>query len=664
MSQTVETAPLPLPAEPMRNAPALRLWLLLADIFGFLTLPDLLATGRNSGWFIARYSWQWSLLIAACFSFSLLCLFLWIGLQSGKSRWLLHRFNSLIPILQRLRGWNYVLYVTGWLLTALFMRLFYGKHFTGLSDRLWIIWVAAGLTGLFLYAARRIGFFWAVGLGVLVGGFLAVLMTYAAGINPYPFSLGWSEASRYYYASLPFARQIYGFSIPLSPLHASRYLLLGLAYLVPDAPLWFHRLWQVMLWIGMNLATAWALTRRLGLRAPLWVIGVTLWGFLFLMQGPVYYHLHLCILPVLLGYHPRRPAQTLAMVILASIWAGLSRVNWFPVPAMLAIAIYLLETPLKTAPNWLAYFSRAVVWAAAGLISAFTAQAVYIPLSGNEDPSLFASSFTSSLLWHRLLPSATSGWGILPLSVLISLPLTALMALNLFRQRGKWHPLRLLALAAMAAVLYGGGLVVSTKIGGGSNLHNLDAFFVLLMVIGSYFLFDKALPDQPFAATIPVRPLPLLFLILFMPVAWSMAQFKLPAARDYPQAQTALKELNKLVGSAAERGEVLFISQRHLLTFGYVKDVPLVADYELLLLSEASISNNRPLLERFYADLQQQRFSMIVVDRLVPIPQRPKLDAFAEENNLWVDRIAFPILEYYREEAYFGEQNLQVLVPK
>lgn len=664
MRPTVETTALFLPVKPVRNLLAIRLWLLLTGVFGLLTLPDLLEKGRFSGWFIARYSWQWSLLIAVCFLISLTCLLGWLALQSGRSRQLILLSDQAVQQLQRLGRWNYLLYFSGWLLTAVFMRLFFVKHFTALSDRLWIVWLAAGLTGLFWMAAGRISFSWAVGLGMLIGGFLATLLTYAAAISPYPFSLGWSEASRYYYASLPFSKQIYGFSIPLSPLHASRYLLLSLAYLIPDSPLWFHRLWQVILWIGINLATGWALARRLGLRQALLIGGTTLWAFLFLMQGPVYYHLHLCILPVLWLYHPHRPMHTLAGVILASVWAGLSRVNWFPVPAMLAIAIYLLETPVHTQRNWLAYFSRPLLWGSVGVTSALLAQAAYIPLSGNQDPSLFASSFTSSLLWHRLLPSATSGWGILPLGLIVSLPLLGLIALNTLRRGAGWHPLRLLALAGIGGLLFGGGLVVSTKIGGGSNLHNLDAYFVLLLLTGAYFLFDKALPDQASMPHTAKRPAALVALILAVPVIWSLAEFSLPAAKDLQQAQVTLNSLNQLVSSAAQRGEVLFISQRHLLTFGYVQGVPLVADYELLLLSEASISNNRPLLEKFYQDLRERRFAMIITGRLNPSYQRPKIDPFAEENNLWVDRITFPILEYYGEEAYFGEQNLQVLVPK
>ncbi len=87
-------------------------------------------------------------------------------------------------------------------------------------------------------------------------------------------------------------------------------------------------------------------------------------------------------------------------------------------------------------------------------------------------------------------------------------------------------------------------------------------------------------------------------------------------------------------------------------------------DYELLVLSEASLSKNRPLLDKFHNDLSRRRYSMIISSRMSTIIQRPKLDVFAEENNLWIDWIAYPVLEYYGEEEFFDEENIQVLVPK
>ncbi len=52
-------------------------------------------------------------------------------------------------------------------------------------------------------------------------------------ISSYPFSLGWSEASRYYYASLWFSNKVYGTSTPPSVLHPSRYLLQSLPFIIP-----------------------------------------------------------------------------------------------------------------------------------------------------------------------------------------------------------------------------------------------------------------------------------------------------------------------------------------------------------------------------------------------------------------------------------------------
>jgi len=45
-------------------------------------------------------------------------------------------------------------------------------------------------------------------------------------------------------------------------------------------------------------------------------------------------------------------------------------------------------------------------------------------------------------------------------------------------------------------VLLAGGLVVSTKIGGGSNLHNLDAYLTLLLVVGGWCYYTRTNPDD------------------------------------------------------------------------------------------------------------------------------------------------------------------------
>jgi hypothetical protein len=154
-----------------------------------------------------------------------------------------------------------------------------------------------------------------------------------AVITDYPFSIGYSEASRHYYASMFFAEGLYGLKLPLPFLHPSRYLLMSIPFLIDGLPLWFHRMWQALLWIGLTSASCVLLTRRLRLNG--WMqFFVASWAFLFFLQGAVYYHLQVCVILILAGVSMKHPGRSFIFIVIASLWAGVSRVNWFPVPAM------------------------------------------------------------------------------------------------------------------------------------------------------------------------------------------------------------------------------------------------------------------------------------------------------------------------------------------
>ena len=59
---------------------------------------------------------------------------------------------------------------------------------------------------------------------------------------------------------------MYGFKVPLSPWHATRYILMAVPFLIYGLPLWVHRLWQALfLWIGVTALSSWLLVRRLHL---------------------------------------------------------------------------------------------------------------------------------------------------------------------------------------------------------------------------------------------------------------------------------------------------------------------------------------------------------------------------------------------------------------
>lgn len=483
------------------------------------------------------------------------------------------------------------------------------------------------------------------------------LALFVPEISSYPLSLGWSEISRYYNASLFFAPGIYGKAAALPALHPSRYLLQSVPFLF-DLPLWAHRLWQVFLWLAATLVTSWLLARRFG--QPGRRLGLVLWGFLFLFQGPVYYHLLVMAILVLWGYDTRRPVKTWLVVLLASLWAGISRVNWFPAPGMLAAALYFIDTPLAGRRLW-RYLLLPVAWTLVGSAAALGAEKMYQALSG-VPAEQFGSSFSSDLLWYRLLPNATYPLGVLPSALLVSLPLGLGLLAFALRDRKHVHPIRLLGLAGILFVLFAGGIVVSVKIGGGSNLHNLDVYLSLLMVIGAAAALGRVREDAP-----PARealPWGILALAAILPAALAVSTGGKLAAPDFAAAQVGLETVRQAAGeAAAQGGEVLFISQRHLLTFGWVENVPLVADYEQVFLMEMLMANNQPYLSAFHADLQRQRFALIVSDPL-SIQYQGRTHQFGEENDAWVERVSEPVLACYEPLVTADEVGVQLLVPR
>ena len=325
---------------------------------------------------------------------------------------------------------------------------------------------------------------------------------YIPDISTQMTSLGWSEASRYYYASLFFSRSIYGIKAAYSSLHPSRYLLQSIPFIIPDLPIWAHRAWQVFLWLALPIAGSLFIVRRLKIKSALVAALVTIWGYLFLNQGPVYYHLMVCVIIVVAGFSSQKPVRSLFVVLLASTWAGISRVNWFPVPGLLAVFFYLLEVPHAGKSFW-RYWLWPLIWVASGMAAAFLTETAYIAISGNPTEN-FGTSFTSSLLWYRLFPNTTYPNGILISILLVIFPALVLYILKLRRNRGAVQWERLSLFAAILMVFFAGGIVVSVKIGGGSNLHNMDAFLVFALVAAVYLFFDRVSPeagDTPLLAT-------------------------------------------------------------------------------------------------------------------------------------------------------------------
>ena len=499
------------------------------------------------------------------------------------------------------------------------------------------------------------------GLVVLINGIIYQSYFFLQPVTDYPFSLGWSEASRFYYGSLPFSKSIYGVQLPLSVWHGSRYFLLSLPFLFGKIPLLEARLWQAFLWLATSGYTAFLLVRRLKWNGLLNKFLVGGWFFLFLFQGAVYYHLLICVIIILAGVSPRHFWRSLIAVALASFWAGMSRVNWFPVPAMLAITIYLLEEPYSKNNIFWKYIRKPVMWGVLGLAFAFAGQIFYISISGNTDLSEFGSSFTSALLWYRLWSSDTNPLGVIPGLIIISISPFVMLTQIL---RGRWnsfHPLRWVGISSMLTILLVGGLIVSTKIGGGGDLHNMDAYIVLLGLLTMYFMSECVEAES---TSLPALKLDLPFVMGFLmiiPVAFSLARLIPPVHYNHQKAAKDLQTLRVTVQVYSQKGEVLFINERHLLTFDLIPGIPIVPEYEGVSLTEMAISGNQPYLNKFYQDLKTHRFTAIVArqQRL-----RVKTGDFAEEAIAWNQLVARQLLCEYQPVFTLESSSIQVLIPR
>jgi hypothetical protein len=477
-----------------------------------------------------------------------------------------------------------------------------------------------------------------------------------------PFAIGWTSDSRHYYASLFAAQKLYGQQLPLPILHPSLHLLLSIPFFLGRFPIIVHRLWGIFLTWGLGAGVAWALLRRNPAQKKLHRVLLGIWVFLYLVRGSIYVHLLLPTLLIFLFLDSQKQKRSWLVVILASLWAGISRINWFPVPAMLAVLIYLLETP-QSERKLFDYLKLPVAWFIVGVGSAFVAQAAYIHSSGNGARDEFYTSLASDLLWFRLLPNTTYRPGIILGALFLSLPLLIFVGQYLYRYRRNWNFIRVLGIVAIVGVLFAGGLLVSTKIGGGADLHNMDAYFVSLALVAGIVYARGFTPDSVSERMRGELSFPIILLALV-----SLAGMLLPGGGSLPRPnwdweRSSFDGITAQITSVSVEGQdVLFIAQRNFVTFGLV-DVPLIPDYEKDVLMEMAMARNDAYLDEFALALKNHEFGLIVIDPQSNVIQ-PEKAAFALENNRWVREITQPLMCYYELVTRYDDVSVELYAPR
>jgi hypothetical protein len=153
-------------------------------------------------------------------------------------------------------------------------------------------------------------------------------------------------------------------------------------------------------------------------------------------------------------------------------------------------------------------------------------------------------------------------------------------------------------------------------------------------------------------------------------MTWVMTLADIPPQGPFPEllpyeqdSEKALNDIRRAIDEAGPDGEILFIDQRQLLTFGYITGVPLVPEYDKKVLINEAMSGSQAYFDAFYRDLASQRFSLIITNPLHERVQTEE-DNFGEENNAWVEWVSTPVLCFYEPIDTLRKVRVQLLVPK
>jgi len=615
---------------------------------------------------------------------------IWLREQLGMFRWILAFLLVLLPV--------YILQYTFWgivlhepylrILLAGLCAIFVGWLITKKGEGP-LSWPAA-LTGFLLIAATCT--------------FFAPLRQ----VSSYPFSLGWSEGNRLWDYSILFGRHLYNYPAdkPLPVyLDIGRQFVGGIPYLIPGLTIWQERLWLALVDVIPYLILGWVAYRLPRQNTLAWVLA-GIWAFIFVKQGPVHPPLLLCAIIVAIAWG--RPLWLAIPLILgASYFAVTSRFTWMFAPGMWAAMLELGSAFPQAQQLDKRVWQRAISVGVAGIVGGYVApffvskvvqwvetlggQAVAGTGSGGVTLDFIGTSLSAqSLLWYRLFPNATFGPGILIALFFACLPLVIILV-HFVKARywilNSWQKLFIiLPLFAFLVV----GLIVSTKIGGGGDLHNMDMFIIGLMFAGAiawrnggyqWITSTNTMPIwirfmtlamivipgylpltsiRPISITADVRVVATLADIHLVNAAADSLPNTLPSQAEFMED---LAGLQAEIAEAAPQGDILFMDQRQLLTFGYIKDIPLIAEYDKKVLIDQALSENASYFETFYQDLASQRFSLILSN---PLHERIKTDSaeFSEENNAWVKWVSSPILCYYEPLYTFRKVDVQILGPR
>ena len=560
------------------------------------------------------------------------------------------------------------------------------------------LWIRIFLCG---FAVIFSAWLWENGSGLHFSGLIICSLILSSGsvllkqfndVTDYPFSIGWSEGNRMWDYSVLFGKDLYDYpqdqTIP-AYIDIGRQSLWGLIYLLPRVTIVMARIWNDILFTIPCALLGWALLRNNRKNRGFRLLAFSLWSMLFLMQGPIYTPLTLSAFIIAIGSGTPLPVNCLLTAI-AGFYAVMSRSTWIAAPSAFAVFLLFLDKKAVSSENERkARWGKAVALGLSGIVGA----AVYMKrdlIAGlfshdavtTAEPAVTSAAeaameavppiFTAdwfryylgrqALLFDRLWPNETYAPGIVLGLAIAVLPLILLIIVWACRKGWSLDFWQKLLLFAGSAVFLFAGLIFSVKIGGGSNLHNMDMFLILMLIVGS--LAWKAGMGEWLTEKIRTESLIciLLFAAILLP-AWDSIKTAVP--RYYPRGETtedASDTIRRVIDEYSGE-DILFMDQRQLLTFGTVQKIPLIADYEKKWMMDEAMANNSSYFEPYISDLKDHRFAAIISEPL-HIKFQGEGGDFSEENDLFVTYVSIPTLCYYEPYETFYDQGVQILLPR
>lgn len=597
---------------------------------------------------------------------------------------------------------SWVLAIVTLILPVWFLqRTMWGIVFNGIYIRS-LVWAAAALLlAVLITNGERLISWKALLASITLTASAFTVAISLQGVTDYPFSMAWSEGNRIWDYSIVFGRLRYNIApnqdifVLLDP---ARQLVGGLPFLIPDITIEWVRLW-----IGLTLIIPYFLV---GLAAfivadkniRLWML-MMLWVFLFLRQGPI--HTPLVLAAAMTVFAWRKPLWfAIPLIVYAGLYAQSSRYTWLFAPGIWIGMLELAGASLRDGKLDRTHWVRAITLGVSGIFGGFLlpkiqtllVRPVSSPVSVTEQltEAGVTSEFIASevqaqpLLWYRLLPNPTYGTGILLGLVIAVLPVIILLIWLATTKKWKLNIWQTLAITGSLLAFLVVGLIASTKIGGGGDLHNMD-MFLIGTAFTVYIAWVNGGREALLNGDMPLWVRLTLVVALIVPAITPWRQLRshnygdeikslmvLTDTKDkkafdmLPDTATvneALREIQGYVDDAKGSGDILFIDQRQLLTFGYIQGVTLIPEYEKKMLMNEALDFKTDYFSPFYTDLKNKRFSLIVTEPL-RTPVKDSSYEFGEENNAWVKWVSIPVLCYYQEIQTFKEVNVQLLVPK